>query len=610
MRQSGHLWATLTCLACGILAGELTAQQSPPASQTRMVQSENHLNVQSMRRPAAQTTRQSVARPNQPVSESSLIAVIGAVKTPAVFESAERVVPLKTLIERAGGESAESIGSVRIMEGTRTRLMTTLQHHLDLAVTHGQVVFVVPRGGRPARVSDPRQPPPARLILISGLARGPLLLNLGNQSRTFGDLLLQLGQSPDLVARQQVLATQPQGQWMNLDSLLVHNTVIDFNPDSVDTDGVRAAVDKGFRYELPVRLVSTTAAVPEVNGPATVAPAGIALDPPLPVVQPQPVRARIAPPPTSDQTSERSASGIERMGSSIPFDEPMPFPARSSVEVDANERSTEPSPVIKSDGRSPLMLPKTWQNPPEEEAEGVESDPARMIERTSAGFSNSESDIITVSAQTEASNSPQPRVASTKPTAPTQPVGSGVATAEKAALYLWPQSWLALLVTIGVAATSVVVSRIVSREAVLTPEMPEPPSVSVAPEPVASQAPAPEPAVEDEQRFLQRLIVNKVPLIEEEVTLPPVDRLHGMSIGGRRLIVHEAHEGVAGPHFKVRDPNDSRAVELRLRRLMRAGNSETQHASMVVTTGHVTGTRASRVSPLERALRNVEQGGT
>ena len=571
-----------------------------------MEQAGSNFNTQGVSQPAAQTTRPRGVRQTQPVFEPSFIAVIGAVKTPTVFETAEPAVPLKTLIERAGGETAESIGTVRIMERTHTRFMTTLQNHLDLSVTHGQVVFVVPRGGRPARVTDPRQPPPVRLVLISGLARGPLLFNIGNQSRTFGDLLVLLGQSPEMFALQQVKATQPQGQWMERESLLVHNTVIDFNPEGVNTDGVRAAVDRGFRYEIPVQLASPATAVPEVIGPATVAPAEIALDPTPPVVRPSPARVRIAPPATSRLTTERSASGIERTGSSIPFDEPMPFPTRSHAEVDVNEQLTEPNPVIKSDGRAPLMLPKTWQNPETEETEGEGEDPARRIERTSASHSSGEGDIITVSAETEALDSQLSTPAAPRSASPVHPVDSGVATTETASAFLWPQSWLALFVTIGVAATSVVVSRIVSREAGATAKSSASPSAPVALESVDT----PVSPAEDEQRFLQRLIVNKVPLIEEEAILPLVDRLHGMSTGGRRLIVHEAHEGVVGPHFKVSEPNSTLDVELRLRRFMRADGSPSKHDSKLVTTGHATGRHTSRVSPLERALRNVERGET
>ena len=142
------------------------------------------------------------------------------------------------------------------------------------------------------------------------------------------------------------------------------------------------------------------------------------------------------------------------------------------------------------------------------------------------------------------------------------------------------------------------------------------PAPAAAPKAVTATAVTPTPTAattlesvpEEEQRFLQRLILNKIPLVEEEATLPPVDRLHGRVIGGRRLVVHEAHEGVAGPHFQVRDPSDTREIELRLRRLLRADRSSTKHPPVVVMATEAKGTRASRVSPLEKALRTVGRG--
>lgn len=604
MRQFGLLGATLLSMAGCLLVGELSAQQPLPSTQLYRGQSGSNFNTQGAGQPTVQATRSEVPRPSRPVLEPAYIAVIGAVKTPRVFESAEPAVPLKTLIEQAGGETAESLGTVRIMERTHTRFITTLQNHLDMAITHGQVVFVVPRGGRTAQVTDPRQPPPVRMVLIGGLARSPLLFNIGNQSRTFGDLLLLLGQPTDLVDRQQVKATLPQGQWMTHDSLLVHNTVIDFNPEAVNADGVRAAVDRGFGYELPVRLDRTASVMPQANGPATNAPTGRAADPPMPAVQPPSARDRIAVPAAPELRTERPASGIERTGSSIPFDEPMPFPARSHGEVkeDANQQSMEPFPIIKSDGRAPLMLPRTWQNPEDEESQEAEEGPEQQIDRTSAGHTSGAGDIQTVSAEAEVLNPPPPAPRSAP--LPPRAVEAEAATAGSASSFPWPQSWLALCVSLGVAATSIIVSRIVSRGMATTVEIPEELSVPVVPEPVT--APASASGSEDDQRFLQRLIVNQVPLVEEEASLPPADRLHGLSIGGRRLIVHEAHEGLAGPHFKVRAPNNTREVELRLRQLIRSDRAP----SARVTTAQVTGSRTSRVSPLERALRHVDREET
>jgi hypothetical protein len=194
---------------------------------------ENNARVRNASQSPTQPTSRGGMRSQQAVSEPSYIAVIGAVKTPQVFETTERAIPLQTLIERAGGQTADSIGSVRIMQHAKTRYMADLQHHRDLALTDGQVVFVLPRGGRPAQVVDPRKAPPDRFVLISGLAPGPLLFNLGNQSRTFADLLDLLGQPSEMIDRQQVSASLPHGQSMQFDSLLVHNTVIDFDPQAV-----------------------------------------------------------------------------------------------------------------------------------------------------------------------------------------------------------------------------------------------------------------------------------------------------------------------------------------------------------------------------------------
>ncbi len=532
------------------------------------------------------------------VSEPSYIAVIGAVKTPTVFETTERSIPLKTLIERAGGETAESLGTVRIMEQGKTRFMTDLQSHPQLQVTDGQVIFVVPLGGRLAKVADIRQAPRDRFVLISGLARGPLLFNIGNQPRTFGDLLQLLGQSTELVARQQVNATLPHGQWVELQSLLVHNTVIQFNPEAVSVDGVREAVDRGFRYEAPVKLDTTARAEPTEAMPSLAEPA-----PTMPVIRSQPVPAPTTRPVTSDAITQPAKTDIETAGSSIQFDDPLTFSTPRATETDA--AASQP------DGRAPLMLPKTWQNPKDTNAEEEADDPARVIERTSANHASPQSHIVTVSAEAEALSPDQPQPTPVAASAPLDTDLPAAASAGKSSSFTGPNSWLALLVIITVAIVSVIVSRsvpVVEDEAPKADLFMSKAATATAVTPTPTDATTLESVPEEEQRFLQRLILNKIPLVEEEATLPPVDRLHGRAIGGRRLVVHEAHEGVAGPHFQVRDASDTRDIELRLRRLLRADRSSTKHPPVVVMTTEAKGTRASRVSPLEKALRTVTRG--
>ena len=598
MRHFGILWGILLGGTCCVSVAELAAQQPVFSTLVHSVQTPVRGNTETRRPTSASSAHLGGVRPNQPDSEPaySHIAVIGAVKTPVVFETTQNAVPLKNLIEQAGGETAESLGTVRIMEHADSQFITNLQSHPTLMVTDGQVVIVTSRGGRPARVNNPRQPLPNRFVLISGLAPGPLLFNIGNQSRTFGDLLQLLGQSPEMIVRQQVKATPPQDQWMELDSLLVHNTVIHFDKEAVSVDGVRDAVNRGFRFEAPVIFQSPTAepvpaAVPAISTPVQPAPRKAVSDPPvpaspMPIIRPLPAPKRV----TTDMSGESGTTGIEATGSTILFDEPMLFPKKATIEFE------DPVPRTKTSGSPPLMLPKSWPNPNQDPPHDV--DPVRRIERTSANRVTPDREIITVSAEVEASNTLLPatmpqgnqaRIAATKPS------HTGNANTPS---WMAPQSWWALLVTVGVVVTSVLASRYVSRDNVLMSD------VAIAP----ASTGTPDSSLESDPQFLQRLLVNKVPLIEEAATLPPVDRLHGIVLGQRRLVIHDAHEGVAGPHFRVRDASDNRQVELRLRRLMRGDPSATPKAAVVVHTAQVVGSRSSRVSPLEKALRTVRRG--
>ncbi len=624
MLQSRHCLFALTAWVCCLVAGGLSAQQPASGGQagmaTKQIQRSRPLPMRNGERRTYSETSQSTSfladapssaakqqppQQQQPVGELSYMAVIGAVKSPTVFETSEHSVPLHTLIERAGGETRESLGSIRIMERGVSRFSVTIQSGRDQPITNGQIVFVTPRGGRPAHVVDPRQPLPDRLILISGLARGPLLFNIGNQSKSFGDLLVTLGQSPEMVANQQVTATAPQGMWMDLDSLLVHNTVVHFDSHAVNIDGVQSAIQRGFQFEIPAKL-DVSAGGPAAS-PTPVEVPGNA--PPVSVPRPSPVRMTPPVPVTSDESNAMTGSGIEPAGSSVPVREPMAFPAASKSEAEVNQPPTSD----QSDGRVRLMLPRNWPNPDDSESET--EDPARVIERTSAGVGQQTSHIVTVAAEIE---EVQPHLASRR--LAIEPISEGMDEEATPLPRLTsaggPPSWAVLLAVVGVAASSVFASRHLSREEAHLDE-----TLPVAEEPlleptVASIHTAAES--ENDQRFLQRLIMNKVPLIEEEASVPVVERLHGMSVGGKKLVVHEAHEGVAGPHFKVRDRHDTRELELKLRQLMRAGRTpssdtaakpELVHATNA-TERDVPGPHRTKTSPLERALRTVDQGVT
>jgi len=199
---------------------------------------------------------------------------------------------------------------------------------------------------------------------------------------------------------------------------------------------------------------------------------------------------------------------------------------------------------------------------------------------------------------------------------------------QTSALFPGPQSWMVLVLIVGIVGSSLLVSRYLTRpEFVASPASPrtevathEPTfAQELAPSlpPIQIRKPAQKPKAtpvepnvpEDEQRFLQRLIMNKVTLIEEEVDPPTVDHLHGVAVGASRMIVHEAHKELVGPHFQVRAVGDQRAVELRLRRLLRA-DRPTKHTDEFVQSADTQEPRESKTGPLERALRTVERGVT
>ncbi len=594
MHQTKLLLCALLSWAGAIFVGELSAQQAARRSPAGVSVNNGQAVL-----PLGQSARLGMTRQRPTISDSPFVAVFGAVKTPAVFETTELSVPLQTLIERAGGETSESIGSVRIMEHAATRFKPNQSSKLNLQIARGQVVFVVPRGGRTAQVFDPRRPAPDKIVLITGLKSQPLLFNIGNQPRAFGELLIKLGQSEDLMAKGQVAGTLPQGTLMDLESQLAHHVGIHFEPEAVNQKGFQRAVEDGFSSEPLVQLEG-----PRTASPASPTPIVPILNPvrPTPVIEREPTPIRITPasPVTSDLSSVPEGTGIEPAGSSIQFDEPMPFP---SSETDEDDEDMLEETHRQSNGIVPLMMPKTWQYQGKS-PEGEVEDPVQTINRTSAGQLHRSTHIRTASAEFEQMSPPKLDM---EPELLALEAPSGVPTV-KSSTYSGPQSWFALLVTIGIAALSLVVSRHIGRERFSSPQVE---AVTKKSDHLTSATEATTvTSQEDEQRFLQRLIMNKVPLLEEESTLPSIDRLHGTAIGGRRLVINDAHENLAGPHFKVREPRDTRAVELRLRQLMRTGSNSSRQTVSVGTTTDPRESHVSKVSPLERALRNVERGDT
>lgn len=669
MSQTRLLLFAFASWACSLLLGEVRAQAPSPGTSAKSFapaqtgQKVENFNARRTRPGSAPSQLPETDPLSQSQTAQTYVAVIGAVNQPAVFETSQRSLPLGQLIEKAGGMSADSYGGVSMLDMSRAQTIEPVARSLNLPVGNGQIAYLVPRGGNsPTQLLGSRAAPVNKKILITGLTNGPRLLRVDNQRPKLGDFLVSLGQSVEMYERRDVIAFHPQVGTMDLDSELIANSVIHFIPTAVNQVGLHDACLRGFRLEQPVHVDGPPAGPSRVPTAAQPTPARAAAPSPLSANRPSDLDPSSSPqgnvptpPGTSSlipQTLSPSGdpSGIEAAGSSTFSREPLPFPRNT----DTHQDPTPQGPYTKGDGRLPLMLPKSWgasdgtstDRDPDEKSE-------RIIERTSAGHHRNNHRVVTASASTVSTESPA------RPAKPASGLGlaeieseaQADGEGETASLVSGPQSWMILVLVTGIVGASVVVSRLISRPdfAARTtrqlhdgpPKSPTPPptfkpvqSPTVAPQPVAVApsvmtasaapakqtvvsakttpvspvAPVEEPTTEEEHRFLQRLIMNKVTVVEEEPALPQIDHLHGSTVGASRMIVHEAHETIAGPHFRVRNPGDSRELELRLRQLLRTDRPKKR--DVVVHAGEVRDPRETSSSPLERALRSVDRGGT
>lgn len=667
MSHTRRLLFALAIWTCCLATGEIQAQAQTPRNQSQPFvpaqRGRKVVNVNSRGSAPTSTSLQTPDLSQSKPTDSTLtyIAIIGAVNQPAVFETSERLLPLGALVERAGGLSPDSNGTVCMLDRGRSHSIEPIAWNLNLKVGHDQIVYVLPRGGNsPTQLLGSSAVLPSKKILITGLTNGPRLFRVDNQRRTLGDFVMFLGQSVELYERGDITATQPQGVSMNLNSELVANSVISFNPAAMSQDGLHDAFLRGFRLEQPVRFdepaasTSKPSAAQPTNDRAAVPPPAPMGRKPEMVPRLEPTREGPIPPDTSSLIPEtltpaREPTGIEAAGSSTLTREPLPFPR----DTDPEDNSAPSAPNTRGDGRAPLMMPKSWA-PSQDESE---DNPNRIIERTSAGNSRKGHRVVTASASAS-SSSEELKPRKTKPASglDLSEIESEELAEEEAAtssILPGPQSWMILAIVGGIVGASVIVSRLISRpdfasrsskarsegftpsttpttahKSVQAPA-PQPviakapadavatkPSLIPVPAPAPVQAPAPvrqadpveDTLDEDNHRFLQRLIMNKVTVVEEEPVQPQIDHLHGSAVGASRMIVHEAHETVAGPHFQVRAKGDARELELRLRRLLRT--DRLKRREVVVHSGEVRESRETSTGPLERALRSVDRGGT
>ncbi|MCA9079460.1 MAG: hypothetical protein KDA58_02830 [Planctomycetaceae bacterium] len=140
--------------------------------------------------------------------------------------------------------------------------------------------------------------------------------------------------------------------------------------------------------------------------------------------------------------------------------------------------------------------------------------------------------------------------------------------------------------------------------------------------------------------MLDAVIDHSVPIVEEQVLFPSVEHLHGAAVGHKRLVVHQAHETLAGPHFANRKPAmatashghaDERTLRTRIREALNvsADTNQRGHAAAdqprelepapldttartafdVVQPVSAERRPGSRTGSLDRALRSLAEEG-
>lgn len=586
MRHAGQmLFVLFVCAIC--LAGNASAQQSRSAT---------NANVAGRVSPSAAAQR-SPQRATQPeVSETHMtVALIGAVQKPGIYVAAQTGATIGNLLQSAGGLTTDSNGTIRVYVDGQAQKVEQVEQVLKAPLVDNQVIFVAPRGGASSRTLTLNNAP-YRPVVITGLGIAPLVLNLGVNSQDVEGLVLMLGQPREVMGHNQFAAVCPQLQWLSPSDMLRPNTIVHFPPETVNNEGIRRAIDNGLMFERPMLIGVPAASIPVQQAPPPPEPVTPRVPPTIRQTIPAAVPPAKLPAPaaTSELLPGPLDQQIEPAGSTVPSQEPLRLPRYEDSDEDSNAAPSEvqPSPP-------PIMMRSEWSTFGEET--GDEADEGRKIERTSAGKSRKNRDIVLVAGEVSVTGEMEPAPAEIEPAKLEH-----VPTASKPAYSLGIESWAAIAVTLGVAVLSVLVTGILSREdrhvGSRSATLSDTAAADDQLEPVTAAHEA-----EEDRRFLQRLIVNQVPLVEEEPRLPEIDHLHGMVIGGRRMIVHEAHEGVPGPHFAVREPNDTRPLERRLRTVLRetATGPRRSEVAMAADSSHV----RTSVSPLERALRTVERGG-
>ncbi len=508
----------------------------------------------------------SVIEVTSQTSGANHFTVVGAVHRSGVFTSQKQKIQLKDLIEAAGGLTDSARSSIRVIRGgqDRYRLLNNPENPAQQNVHAGDVIVVLPKAG----VQSIHENNPVVPVACIGLARRPVVLPLSPDIRTVDDLIAKLRQPFQL--RSTIRIMDPFGRTGTVK--LAPGSVLFFDAATVDRTPFSSPETFPPTAPLTKNLPEDHQENAEFNSPK-ITPGII----PTPL-HPGRLTPEIRPSATERVYSQPPLSAVAEQSSlsvgSPPIPEPPQVSSRdlflaNSISPSASQSESVPleiKPTHQSEIDLPLLknqpgdygsandllasqkLPTTAPAPPELAAAELDSEvastdlsSATMRAATKNPMSRSSdlkkservapqfSDITQ-----QLSGSPEPQKNSKLATKSILPIALGVA-------------FLGAICLIGSILWSRYDRHIVEHQGRF--------AATEATEEVVAD-------FDSTQNQVAFVLNRSAPMIEEEVILPTDTPIHGEPVGHRRIIVHERHERISGPHFgrKNRTTQDSQAA--------------------------------------------------
>ncbi|QDT32193.1 polysaccharide biosynthesis/export family protein [Thalassoglobus polymorphus] len=511
-----------------------------------------------------------IVEASQPQNQTHYFTIVGAVHRSGVYSADEHKVSLSRLLESAGGFASVTRPTIRVVGGGRERYRFLYNPNRESQpnVQSGEVIVVLPNPGQMTTETEI----PVIPVACIGLDDRPIVLPLSTDIRTVDDLLNRLKQTQQLTDSVNIL--DPFGRPNT--RMLAPGSVILCNPQLVDTQALSST--EAFPPAVPLtpekneeplsnneapELESSMVVVPAPLRPSIVTPI-----PERPIAGPELTLTPLQSPLVS--TERPALPKMEKTQVARSFEKTIPSEMTTKIaEYLSEPRQTAQTqlqsydlPLLESESATSTSAPAPTTAPaplPTTSISSVAPAPpeAFPVRRNQVNRGNRNQASKTGLVPTTSPQSALRKDASSSTIANSSPV---VTKSETPISKRVPSIWTILPIAFAVAlmgfigfVLSVLWSRHdrrKQRNQISDTASNTRPSVDVS----------------EEQSDLQQvsMILNRsIPMIEEEVVVPSEIHIHGEPVAQERLIHHDRHESLRGPHF-AKTPQASKPKKTRL----------------------------------------------